>query len=155
MLPTSLKLGVNKQKGFTLIEMLVVLGILAVLLTIVLIAVNPAAQMMSARNTKRNADVNQILNAVDQYFIVHGSMPTGITTSTKTITSTVGAGNIDICTELVDEFIAALPNDPTGGSYTNCASYDTGYTIQQSSGGNNRITVSAPSAESATISVTR
>lgn len=143
------------SKGFTLIEMLVVLGILAVLLTIVLIAINPAQQLMSTRNTKRNADVNQILNAVDQYFIVRGSMPAGITTTAKTLTSVAGATNIDICTDLVDEFIAAMPVDPTTGTYTDCTDYSTGYTIQKSSGSNNRITVSAPSAESATISVTR
>ena len=143
------------SKGFTLIEMLVVLGILAVLLTIVLVAINPAAQLMSTRNTKRSADVTQILNAVDQYFIVYGSMPAGIAVTAKTITSTAGAGNIDICTDLVDEFIAAMPVDPTNGSYTDCTDYDTGYTIQKSSGGNNRITVTAPSAEDATISVTR
>jgi prepilin-type N-terminal cleavage/methylation domain-containing protein len=75
-------------KGFTLIELLVVIGILVVLLTITLIAINPAAQLMSARNTKRSADVNQILNAIDQYLVVHGSLPSGITTSAKTITST-------------------------------------------------------------------
>lgn len=143
------------SKGFTLVELLVVLGILAILLTITLIAINPAAQLMSTRNTKRNADVNQILNAVDQYLVVHGSLPTGITTSAKAIKSTAGTGNIDICTDLVDEFIAAMPSDPTSGNYTDCTSYDTGYTIMKSSGNNNRITVSAPGAESATISVTR
>jgi prepilin-type N-terminal cleavage/methylation domain-containing protein len=142
-------------KGFTLIELLVVIGILVVLLTITLIAINPAAQLMSARNTKRSADVNQILNAIDQYLVVHGSLPSGITTSAKTITSTVGSGNIDICTSLVDEFIAAMPVDPTNGSYTNCTSYNTDYTVVKSSGGNNRVTVGAPSAEGVTINATR
>jgi prepilin-type N-terminal cleavage/methylation domain-containing protein len=143
------------KKGFTLIEMLVVLGILTVLVTIALVAINPAAQLISARNAKRSADVNQMLNAIDQYLVVHGSLPAGITTTAKTIKSTAGTGNVDICTDLVDEFIAALPQDPTNGSYTDCTSYDTGYTVHKSSGNNNRITVSAPSAEDATIAVTR
>jgi prepilin-type N-terminal cleavage/methylation domain-containing protein len=143
------------SKGFTLIEMLVVLGILAVIITIVLVAINPAAQLTSARNTKRSADVTQILNAIDQYFIVHGSMPAGITTTAKAIKSATGSANIDICTSLVDEFIAAMPSDPSNGNYTDCTSYDTGYTVAKSSGNNNRITVSAPSAENATINVTR
>jgi general secretion pathway protein G len=143
------------SKGFTLIELLVVLGILAVLITIALVAINPAAQLMSARNTKRSADVTQILNAIDQYLVVHGSLPAGITTTAKTITSTTGTGNVDICTDLVDEFIAAMPSDPTGGNYTSCISYDTKYTVVKSAGSNNRITVSAPGAEGSTISITR
>jgi prepilin-type N-terminal cleavage/methylation domain-containing protein len=52
------------RKGFTLIELVVVIGILAVLLTIVLVAINPARQFKQANDTKRRSDVNAILNAV-------------------------------------------------------------------------------------------
>ena len=145
----------KREKGFTLIELLVVIGILVFLLAMTLVAINPVNQFKSARNTKRSGDVNQILNAIDQYLVVHGSLPTGITTTAKVMTSTAGTGNIDICTDLVDEFIAALPADPQTGTFVDCTDYNTGYTVQKSTGGNNRITINAPDAESATISAVR
>jgi len=56
----------SKKKGFTLIEILVVIGIMAVLATIVIIAINPAKQFAQARNADRTAGVEAILNAVGQ-----------------------------------------------------------------------------------------
>jgi type IV pilus assembly protein PilA len=151
------------QKGFTLIEILIVIGILAVLLAIVLIAVNPQKQFKQANNTARKADVNAILNAVSAYAAANdGQLPANITATAKTITSTAGASNIDLCSDLTPEFIADLPLDPTAGTESPAgsvcgdsgATYSSGYTIKSSTG--NRVTVSAPSAEDGeTISITR
>ncbi len=152
------------QSGFTLIELLVVIGILAVLLAIVLVAINPSRQFSQANNTQRQSDVNTILNAINQYASDNrGSLPSGITTSVKTITSTSGASNIDLCSVLVPTYIADLPIDPTAGTESPAnsictdsgATYNTAYTVVKSASGN-RVTVAAPSAEnSATITVTR
>lgn len=145
----------SAQKGFTLVELLVVIGILATLLAITLIAINPARQFSQANNTQRSSNVNSILNAVHQYAADNrGALPTGITTTVQTIADT-GA---DICTDIITRYIAALPVDPTvgGSSVTNCgAAYDTGYTIVRSAV-DNRITIAAPNAElGISISVTR
>lgn len=143
-----------KKSAFTLIELLVVIGILTILLSIVLIAINPARQFAQANNTQRSSDINAILNAVHQYMADNnGTYPTGITTTATNIGS--GTGNIDICSDLVTTYIAEMPVDPQDGTYTSCSSYDTGYNISVSST-DSRITVSAPSAQlSQTISVTR
>lgn len=147
---------VHNQKGFTLIEVLVVIGILAVLLLITLVAINPARQFAQANNTQRSSDVNAILNAINQYASDNkGVLPAGITTSTQEISST-GA---NLCSLLVADYIAALPSDPLEGNaitQAECAgAYNTGYEVIRSAT-NNRVTVSAPQAElDASISATR
>lgn len=147
-----LSLRKRSCQGFTLIELLVVIGILAVLLTITLVAINPSRQFSQSNNTQRQSNINSILNAINQYAADNrGALPVGIGTTAATIANT-GA---DICSSLVPTYIAQLPVDPLTGSYTDCTTYNTGYTVVKSAT-NNRVTVAAPSAElSVTISVTR
>jgi len=143
------------EKGFTLIEILVVIGILAILLTIVLVAVNPGRNTQDARNTKRRSDVLNILNAVNQYYVATGNFPTGTPADAAPAVAVSDAGvGVAFCNQLVPTYIAELPVDPQVGSWTDCSNYDTGYTLQQTAA--SRIRVTAPSAEAgATISATR
>lgn len=138
-----------KPEGFTLIEILVVIGILAVLFAITLIAINPARQFSQSNNTKRQSDVNSILNAIHQYAADNrGTLPAGIDTSTKVIGN--GATEANICGSLITTYLAALPVDPltnNGAPVTDCvAAYTTNYNVVRSAT-NNRITVAAPAAE--------
>lgn len=154
----------NFKRAFTLIELLVVIGILAILLAIVLVAINPARQFSQANNTQRSSDVNTILNAVHQFAADNnGSLPAGIDTTVRTITDAGGLTDVDLCVDLVPTYVADLPLDPQDGTESPAASvctavgadYSTGYTIV-SSASDNRVTVAAPGAElSATITVTR
>lgn len=143
----------NIKKGFTLVEVLLVIVIIAVLTAIVLVAINPARQVAQANNTQRRADVTTILNAVSQYMVDNsGVVPSAITT---TLTN-IGDGDIDVCTDLVPTYMAALPFDPSasGAGFTDCTDYDLQYSIIKDA--NDRITVSAPNAQlSETISVSR
>jgi prepilin-type N-terminal cleavage/methylation domain-containing protein len=145
------------SKGFTLIEILVVIGILTVLFAIVIVAINPARQFSLANNTKRKSDVEAVLNGIHQYMADHhGALPAGISWTSETEVNKSGA---DICASLVTQYIAGLPVDPktnNGTAITNCSgAYTTRYFVIRSSP-DNRITVSAPDAElSDTISVTR
>jgi len=152
----------RKSAGFTLMEILIALGIFVMLTGIVIFAINPAHQFAKARDGQRWSDVNAILNAVHQRMVDNkGSFAEGITcdalpVTAKYITSTYGADNIDICACLVSTYLAAMSYDPsaTGAGYTNCTTYTTGYTILKDAT-TGRITVAAPSAEKETISVTR
>lgn len=155
-----MKLAQTIKRGFTLIELLVVIGILAILLAITLIAINPARQFQQANDTKRSSDVNAILNAVSQYAADNkGALPAGIpdTTAGAAIIGS-GVGEVDICSALVTQYLAALPVDPTtnnGTPVTDCtAAYTTSYSIVRSTT-DNRVTVSATGQITNPISVTR
>jgi type IV pilus assembly protein PilA len=147
----------ENQQGFSLIELIVAIGILGVLLALVLVALNPARQFAQANNTKRASDITTLLNAIHQFMADNkGIPPTGIASTVQTIAS--GAGNSDLCSQLVSQYVAALPQDPAsngGNKITNCSSYNTYYTVIQSVS-DNRITLKAPRAElNATITITR
>ena len=153
-----------KSKGFTLIEILIVIGIIAIIATMVIIAINPARQFAAARNTKRTSDAIAILNAVHQRMVdnkglfAEGSVCDSLPTSgAKYITSVNGVSNVDLCDCLVPTYLAAMPYDPsaTGTSFTDCTNYTSGYTVSWNQT-TSRMTVAAPSAElGETISVTR
>lgn len=142
------------KKGFTLLEVLLVIAIIAILAAIVIIAINPAKQLADSRNAQRRSDVETILNGVYQYMVDNnGTIPATITVTATEICKTGAtscSGLIDLGVITANEkYIVSMPTDPTGAS-TN----GSGYTILKTA--NNRITVTAPDAEnSATISVTR
>ncbi len=145
----------KNKKGFTLIEILLVVATIAILAGIVILAINPSKQLGEARNAQRRVDINTILNAVYQYNIDNkGSLPAAIT-ATETEICKTGAAS---CTDLTDlsfltnaeKYLTSMPSDPGG----NCSANGVCYTIMKT--GNGRVTVAAPGAEQgATISATR
>lgn len=155
----------KQQKGFTLLEVLLVIAMIAILAAIVIIAINPAKQLAESRNAQRRSDVNTILNAVYQYTIDNGgALPTELpaiavaateicwTPTTVDATCVADAlTNLSVLTDL-ETYITAIPKDPS--CPTACATNGVGYRILKTA--NNRITVDAPDAElGVAISVTR
>lgn len=139
-----------REQGFTLIELVVVMGVLAVLLAITIVAVNPQKQFNNANDTQRQSDINAILNAVHQYAADNkGAYPAGLTSTATNITN---SGGVDLCSNLVPTYIASMPVDPSNGTYTDCSSYSTGYKVASTSG---RITVSATKSDGTSLTVTR
>jgi prepilin-type N-terminal cleavage/methylation domain-containing protein len=159
------------QKGFSLIELLVAIGILSVLIGITLIAVNPAKQFGQANDTKRATDTLAILNALSQFLVDPvnaGSLPGGLNASICPVGAPCTIANdpavtprVDICAALVTEYIAALPQDPSfnGGESIDCSgTYNTHYLVEVGAAPDNRITVTAPAGNTYSgiaISVTR
>ncbi|MBP6976448.1 prepilin-type N-terminal cleavage/methylation domain-containing protein [Candidatus Dojkabacteria bacterium] len=137
----------KKYQGFSLIEILVVVALIIILATITIVAINPAKNFRDTRNAQRSADVMQILNAVTQFtseegnsLALLGTIPTCPATGPGTGVIGTGATAINLAGTLVDEYIVAIPMDPSTGTDA-----DTGYTICQTAGG--RVQIDAPDAE--------
>jgi prepilin-type N-terminal cleavage/methylation domain-containing protein len=150
-----------RARGFTLIEVLLVIAILAILAAVVIIAINPAKQLGEAQNAQRRSDVRSILDAVYQYSIDNnGALPGDIDIGGDGETC-ISSGNM-ICKEsedcgavqldeLVsnDRYMVDLPADPKAATED-----ETGYSIYRASNG--RISVCALNAYGdEEISVTR
>ncbi len=149
----------KNSKGFTLLEILLVVAAIAILAGIVIVAINPNKQLGETRNAQRRADVNTILSGIYQYTLDNnGTIPSTIQESatcsgaTNEVCKTGGT-----CTNLIDlavlsnnqKYLTTIPSDPSTATANS-----TKYVVVKSSNG--RITVCAPDAEqSATISVTR
>jgi type IV pilus assembly protein PilA len=144
----------TENKGFTLLEILLVVAAIAILAGIVIIAINPNKQLGDTRNAQRRSDVNTILNAVYQYALDNnGVIPPEMASSTATLEICRLApctGYADLTALTTNEkYIISIPIDPNATTTSG-----TGYYIRKTV--NNRIAVTALAAEQdAIISVSR
>jgi prepilin-type N-terminal cleavage/methylation domain-containing protein len=146
-------------KGFTLIEVLLVIAILAILASIVIIAINPAKQFASARDAQRESDVFAILNGLHQYALDHdGAFPENLTEEEMEICAT----GSESCENLLDlspltadqQYLVAMPVDPQcAANGVVCSENGTGYFVMLTTGG--RVTVAAYASEGGEITKTR
>lgn len=64
-----------ESKGFTLLELLLVIGILAVLSAVTTIVINPTLQLRKARVSRAASDLRAIQTAVQRYFLDNNKYP--------------------------------------------------------------------------------
>ena len=99
----------SMRKGFTLIELLVVLGILGILATVLLVAINPSAQLQKANDAHRKSDLETIQRALELYYQDKGSYP-------PSLNNQIAPGNVAInWGSSWQPYISILPKDPSSG----------------------------------------
>ncbi|GIW66369.1 MAG: hypothetical protein KatS3mg095_0267 [Candidatus Parcubacteria bacterium] len=142
-----------RKKAFTLIEVLLVIGIIVLLAGAIVVAINPARQFQKTRNTQRTTDVSQIRSAIVQVQIDNqgrwicpssANYQTSLPTNTTFIiaTGTEAAGQINLSC-LVPNYLPRLPRDPLQDSNAT----DTRYTVRINENEGGRLEVCAPDTE--------
>ncbi len=150
-----MKYTYSLKRGFTLLEVLIVIGIIAVLSAAVLVAVNPTRQFKLARDTQRLANVSAIANAISQNMSEHK----GVFTCDYQIANTaeqISNTGADIYDCLVPAYISTLPIDPNNPAahYVSATDYNTAYTVSRNAS-TSRITVAAIGEIETNIEATR
>lgn len=88
--------------GFTLVELLIVIGLLGAIALIVISAINPIEQANKARDARFKADASQMISAIERYYASNSRFPW----------EDCGSG---ICPSSSDEFSFISANDVSVG----------------------------------------
>jgi len=113
------------KKTFTLLEMLVVIGIISILVSLGFTSYSTAQK--KARDAKRKNDLSSIRSAFEQYYSVCDfKYPSSVPSSGAKLTATTVT-----CTSLTADIdLITMPGDPLGGNYQCVGTCNTsGYTI--------------------------
>ena len=124
------------NKGFTLLEILLVIAAIGILAAIVLVAINPTRQIAQVRDAQRRSDINTIYKALEQYLIDNQAYPAGITEASQAICNNTVTTSCVNLSALVPTYLASIPKDPRGEVYKVYINPE-----------NNRIGVEAPGVE--------
>lgn len=146
------------QKGFTLLEILLVITAIGVLAGIVIVAINPVRQLAQVRDAARKSEINALWKALMQYEVDNQTLPTAVMNMTAGTEQEICDGEtseVD-CTNdglvylndvLVPIYLSSMPKDP------NATGNGTGYFIYKSP--NNQTGISSDHGEFQEVTIGR
>lgn len=143
----------TKNKGFTLLEILLVMTLIGILIGILLVAINPNRQLAQARNLTRKKHITDIYNALELQKVKNRGVmlstintnyqeicDTGVRSITDALPSTSYCdGKIDLRV-LVPTYIVSIPKDNNASGVGN-----TGYQVGKTE--SNQISIRSKNAE--------
>ncbi|MFH1598082.1 MAG: type II secretion system protein [Patescibacteria group bacterium] len=100
---------IKKQKGFTLVELLVVIGIIGILATLVF--VNLSSSRAQARNSVRLAAVDAMVKALEAYYQDYEYYPSSMTAACP-VTFICNSTDANVWIPGLADYINSLPHDP-------------------------------------------
>jgi prepilin-type N-terminal cleavage/methylation domain-containing protein len=144
----------NKNLGFTLIELIIVIAVIALLAAATFVAINPAKRVGDAGDATRWQDLTALADAFQAYLadnngtLPSSTMTTGVTYMLATTTGGDSTAGCDIAATTTEEFlvldnlitdgyIGQIPEDPLYVSDTN--GYNTLYWLYRESSGKLKI----------------
>ena len=157
----------KRGQGFTLIELLIIIAVIAILATIVFVALNPLARFQDSRNARRWSDVESIASAIKLYQVDNsGTNLSDVEDMTESIAYQIGGGSncaldctfpavttdancVDIGSLTKRGYIPAIPFDPNAAG---ASTDNTHYYIIKNPGGS--LTIGACNEEQGSASVT-
>ena len=116
------KINYESKKGFTLIELMIVIVLIGILSGVVLNVINVRGIRAKARDAQRAADLKKVQTALELYFADNRSYP--VSASWQTLSGTAGVGS----SLKSGSYISVIPTDPSTNAGTNpCTSTNVGY----------------------------
>src|SRR3990167_5867834 len=93
---------IKKNKGFTLIELIITLAVIGVLVSLILVAINPQRIIEDTRDSRNRAEMNAVKTALQLFFNDNNAYPVGICVGSACVSGTLGV--------LVPNYARALPS---------------------------------------------
>lgn len=123
----------RQARGFTIVELLIVIVVIAVLSSISVMAYNGIQQR--ARDSDRRNDIATIIKAMENYHTIHGRYPaSGGSTSINPAWSTTSDASWQTIADELSSTISTLPRDPGSPSPTPAVGGGNNYDIYVNTG---------------------